>query len=155
MNSKVRRFNHLFFNYGKIRSLLPPSLAPLSSNYEEQQRSSNATIYITRKENLRHDWKTINSILSGEPVSAIKNEISIPSREANDARNVSGLTMPVTRSLSEMGRLRLCQALEQEYKHYIWFLEAASNLDEQDIQEALAYSRQNCPNLDLLQNYYR
>lgn len=133
MNSRVRIFNHFFFNFGKILSLLPPRVL------------INGTIYATRKEYLWQDWKSLNHHL-GET-----REMHLP--EGASARNATGLRRPVTRDLSETGRYRLCQALEREYNNYIFLLKAAKNLNQVAVNEALSYSRQNCPNLDLTAHY--
>ena len=128
LDGKVRRFNHWYFSYRKIRSLLP--------------QYSPATIYATRKENLAEDWNRVNQLL-GEP-----QEAKIPEQAV--ARNYTGMRLPTTRDLSEGGRRRLCKALQSEYDYYMSFLWQAVNLKEDQVREAVEYSKQNCPGVNYL-----
>jgi hypothetical protein len=124
-DAKVRRMNHFYFNYERIWSLFPAF--------------SRVAIYATRKEHLLEDWKRINTML-GE-----KEEAVIPQEAV--ARNVTGLKLPTTRDLSEVGRKRVCKALQREYDNYVRFLWEARNLSEDDVREAIEYSRKNCPEI--------
>ena len=132
LNAKVQRMNHLFVNYAVIQSLLPQPL-------------SNLTIYATRKNHLMDDFREINQIL-GER----QQPVSSSSRDDMHARDVSNVTLAVTRALSDKGQQRLCRALEPEYRVYIEFLFHSDNLGRQDIVDDLAHSRTQCPNLDIL-----
>ena len=137
MNSKVRRFNHFFFNYGKILSLLPLGVI------------KHIPIYVVRKEYLWKDWNAVNHLLDdGEKRAMNDNLLAVGSESTTEhARNVTGMNLPVTRELSENGRERLCRALGEEYQHYNLLLKVARNLSEQDVKKTLSYSNQNCPRI--------
>ena len=91
------------------------------------------------------DFREINQIL-GER----QQPVSSSSRDDMHARDVSNVTLAVTRALSDKGQQRLCRALEPEYRVYIEFLFHSDNLGRQDIVDDLAHSRTQCPNLDIL-----
>jgi len=169
LQSRVRKFTHLYFNYGKILSLLPVELSDKSAgNSAFHDNSSNTVIYATRKEFLWQDWKNINRLLKAtQQLSGLPEENGRPHhgkdtldsvlvddslvREAvASARNVSSLVHPQTRDLSSKGRRRLCRALTAEYQHYVRILRSAKNLNVKGVQESLAYSRKNCPDLEML-----
>lgn len=130
MHSRVKRFIHLYYSFEKIHSLLPGQLGV------------NLTIYATRQTHLLEDWIQINKQL-GETGDIVF------SRET-DVRNVTGLNLPVTRNVSDVGRTRLCKALAREYEVYILFLREAVNLSPEDVEESLQRSRKNCPELTIL-----
>ena len=172
LQNKVRKFQHLFFNYGKILSLLPIRIAePNQSttvlttdarNENEIQKQNDPVIYVTRKEHLWEDWDRINAALEG-PLDADNSERSNDVIETDRSsghlgetrhsaaavRNVSGWMLPVTGELSPSGRRLLCRALETEYRYYISILNSAENLSDQDVQASLESSRRSCPDLGI------
>ena len=167
LNSRVRKFQHLYFNYGKILSLLPISITEPNqsttvspSAFHDDialQKQNKPVIYATRKEYLWEDWDSINAEL-GVPLSADNSERSnsfsssghMGETRHSAVRNVSGWMLPVTGELSPSGRQLLCRALEAEYRHYISILKSAENLSDQDVQASLEYSRQTCPDLEII-----
>ncbi|KAL7579767.1 hypothetical protein ACA910_021903 [Epithemia clementina (nom. ined.)] len=60
-------------------------------------------------------------------------------------------TFNVTKSISPLGRKRLCRALEDEYRAYIRLLHHSMNLSPREKNDSLNLSRQNCPDLKTLQ----
>ena len=133
-HGRVRIFHHLYFNYQNIRNLIP--------NVEQQ------TLLVTRLEHLWEDWKSVNAFLGQDPDTVV-----LPHHNSEDAhlRDTSHLqnSLPVTKELSEAGRLALCDALQLEYDAYFWLLSRARNLGKTDVAAALARARQNCPAVQL------
>ena len=127
MNARVRRFNHFFFNYAKIRSFLP---------------KDDPLIFVTRQEHLWYDWKKINYLLGQIDDAGLQEDMN--------ARNLTDLHQPITRDLSDMGRRRFCKALEREYQEYVQLLRDAINLSDDDLKESLEQARRTCPNINLL-----
>lgn len=124
IDGKVRRFNHFFFSFEKIRSFIP---------------GDNPLIFVTRQEHLWYDWKKINFLLGQA------SDMLIPGDDSN-ARDLSKLNQPVTRELSDKGKERLCKALKNEYDGYIKILQEAINLSDSDVQETLDEIKTTCPN---------
>ena len=125
INGKVRRFNHFFFPFEKIRSFIP---------------GDNPIIFATRQEHLWYDWKKINFQLGQT------SDILIPADDSN-ARDLSKMNQPVTRDLSDKGKERLCKALKNEYDGYISILQEAINLSDDDVQVTLDEIKATCPNI--------
>lgn len=123
----VRPFNHFFFNYAHVYSLLP--------------NPGELTYYVTRQEHLYEDWVRINQELGQE-------KVILPAQvDLKQVRNVTKIVVPVTRDLSNHGTLTLCKALESEYKLYFWFLKMARNIHDEDLQASLDRAIGKCPNL--------
>jgi len=131
-DGKVRIFHHLFFNYGRLRSLLP---------------SDNVTIYATRQEYLFHDWVRVNKLLGQQDEVYIPNEM-----DQSQIRNLTHLNLPVTRDVSSSGQKTLCLALEREYNHYMWFLRKARNILPDDVKHSIERALKRCPELHLGQD---
>ena len=93
---------------------------------------------MTRQEHLWYDWKKINYLLGHA------GDIVIP---PDNARDLSKVHQPVSRELSEKGKLRLCKALQNEYNGYISLLREAINLSDDDVQESLQEIHRTCPNV--------
>lgn len=127
VDGKVRRFNHFFFPFDKIRSFIGES-------------NPNPLIFATRQEHLWYDWKKINYLLGQA------GDIIIPNANMN-ARDLSNVVQPVSRHLSEEGKLRLCKALQKEYDGYVNLLREAINLSDKDVQESLEEIKKTCPNV--------
>jgi hypothetical protein len=127
MNGKVRRFNHFFFSFQKIRSLIPEEKHP-------------PVILATRQEHLWYDWKKINYLLGQH------GNVAIPKKTA---RNYTSIHQPVTRDLSEKGKRRFCKALQKEYEAYVKLLREAVNLSDEDVQESLDQIENTCPNVKI------
>ena len=125
INGQVRRFNHFFFPFEKVRSFIP---------------DDNPLIFATRQEHLWYDWKKINYLLGQA------SDMLIPADDAN-ARDLSKMHQPVTRDLSERGKERLCKALQKEYDGYVKILQEAINLSDSDVQESLDEMKKTCPNV--------
>jgi hypothetical protein len=136
LHGRVKFFGHFYFSMQRIWSFLP----------EPEKR----TIYVTRQEHLWDDWKMTN-----EHLGQASDTIFIPEKsQNNNRRNSTALELqnqlPVKRFVNDNGRQMLCQALEQEYKAYFWFLNAAKNLNAHDVQSSIERAKQNCPQLLLL-----
>lgn len=125
INGKVRRFNHFFFPFKKIRSFIP---------------DEKPFIFVTRQEHLWYDWRKINYLLGQT------GDMLIPADDTN-ARDLSKMNQPVTRELSKTGSARLCKALQKEYDGYIKILQEAINLSDSDVQESLDEIQETCPNI--------
>jgi hypothetical protein len=128
----VRIYHHFYFTYERIKSLIPDA---------EKQ-----VIFVTRQDQLWDDWTKINQLLGQTTPIRIPTHFS-----QTKIRNITLLELrnelPVTRELSAEGTETLCQALQDEYEAYFWFLKRARNLDDQDILASLEYSRNRCPHL--------
>jgi Sulfotransferase family len=134
LHSRVKIYNHLYFSYQKILSLVPTI---------HQQ-----TLYAIRQEYLWPDWKSLNVVLGQtEPVYIPEND------KERMIRNVTQLeaahAMPVTRELDAMGTVRLCNALRSEYRSYLWLLKRAKNLSPHDVDQSIAYAKRQCPSLNV------
>jgi len=127
INGQVRRFNHFFFPFEKVRSFIP---------------DDNPIIFATRQEHLWYDWKKINFQLGQA------SDMLIPADDAK-ARDLSKVHQPVTRDLDEKGKERLCKALQKEYEGYVRILTEAINISDNDMQETLNEIKESCPNVVL------
>lgn len=134
MFSQIRIYDHLFFSYHQIKSFLLQQ-----TNVKRQQQ----VFYAIRQENLWEDWKVINQQYLKQ-----SNDVFIPHKAAV-RRNITDIDLPVSRDISDTGKRYLCNALAEEYEAYFWFLVHAKNLKKSDINDALFYAKQNCPNLQL------
>jgi len=132
VDAKVRRFNHFYFPFYKIRSFLS------ASDAGDVGGSQEPILFATRQEHLWYDWKKINYLLGqvGDVVTPY-----------SGARDMSNVHQPVTRDLSPLGKERLCRALQKEYEGYVQILREAINLTDQDVQESLDEIKHNCPNV--------
>jgi hypothetical protein len=128
LHGKVRFFTHFFFNYQNILYTKLPSSPPRQ-------------LYVLRQEALWDDWKALNVML-GQTYPVV-----IPTSDFNQ-RNVSGISLPVTRDVSYEGRLKLCKALEMEYMAYFRILKSSINMEESDLESCRTIAQKNCPNLD-------
>eukprot|EP00934_Nitzschia_sp_Nitz4_P000643 Nitzschia sp. Nitz4//scaffold61_size107673//45161//46305//NITZ4_004233-RA/size107673-snap-gene-0.111-mRNA-1//-1//CDS//3329555704//643//frame0 len=128
LHGKVRFFVHLFFNFRNILYTKLPKEPPRE-------------FYVIRQEHLWDDWKNVNvEFGQHEPVF-------VPNSDFNQ-RNTTGLVLPVSRDVSDDGRVRLCEALELEYVAYFQILKSARNLNSVDLQRAVEAATKSCPNLD-------
>ena len=75
-------------------------------------------------------------------------DVIIPSGDTANQRNISGLVLPVTRDISQEGRLMLCKALEEEYIAYFRLIKLSENMNDQDLEFCRNIAQRNCPNLD-------
>jgi hypothetical protein len=128
LHGKVRPFNHFFFNYRRIFSLLP--------------KPESQIFLVTRQENLWEDWERANVLLGQEEPVIIPADLDFRA-----VRNTTTLTLPVTRGLSADGRQTLCTALEHEYYVYFWFLRRARNIQSEHLQQSIEKAKVNCPKL--------
>lgn len=124
MNGRVRRFNHFFFTFQKVRSLISDQNNPI--------------IFATRQEFLSYDWKKINYLLGQQGDVVVPNEA---------ARNITGVYQPVSHDLGDVGKQRLCKALQREYESYVRILREAINLSDEDVMYSLDKIRRTCPNV--------
>ena len=127
----VRFFTHLFFNYRNI----------LNTKIPTQPKRQ---VYVIRQEHLWDDWAKVNKMFGQ------KEPVVVPSIESLNQRNISGLMLPVTRTISEQGRRKLCKALESEYAAYFQILQKAENINDYDLEDARSIVSYNCPSLPLL-----
>jgi hypothetical protein len=141
-HGRIRAFNHLYFNFQRIQSLLP-------------QPTPEQTILVTRQESLWKDWVSVNRYLGQR-----EQDIVLPIEEANSSgelfqqqpahlniRNMKNLQLPVTRDLSPRAAQVLCKALQREYDAYFWFIRNAKNLKRKDLMDTLVMARTTCPHL--------
>ena len=137
-HSRVVIYNHLYFTMFFILKMIPA--------LEKQ------TLYTIRQEYLWDDWKALNMELGQtEPVH-------IPDNGMDRLRTVTVLEMekkmPITRELSQHGRTILCNALRKEYQAYYYILIYAKNISPIDLEQSIARTKQNCPNLTLPYSTY-
>lgn len=128
IQGRVQFFTHLFYSFQNIMNWIPTDNPP-------------RIIFALRQEHYWEDWTNINVLLGQE------DPVVIPGSHSN-LRNVSALNLPVTRDISERGRLKLCEALVAEYTSYFKLLRIAHNLQESDVMDAMQIAKSNCPNLD-------
>jgi hypothetical protein len=138
LHSRVKIYNHLFFSMFFILQNIP---------ILDKQ-----TIYTIRQEYLWDDWKALNVALGQtEPVQ-------IPSNGMDRLRNVTILElekkMPITRELNQDERTILCNALQREYQAYFYILIHAKNISLKDLEQSIARTKHNCPNLNLPYSTY-
>ena len=130
-HGRVRHFIHLFFNYHQIYSRIPTT-------------PPHRKLYVIRKEHLWDDWWKVNRMFGEKQ----RRESIVPSSGGEAERNIAGIQLPVTRDISDEGRLKLCKALELEYSVYFRILQRAENMDATDLEDARRVASGNCPNLD-------
>jgi hypothetical protein len=130
LHGKARFFVHLFFNY---RNILYAKL-PKDDDPPRQ-------LYAIRQEFLWKDWEVLNKLWGQtEPVY-------IPPNHFNQ-RNLSGLALPIGKTISPHGRKLLCMALYDEYEAYFRILVRSKNLGPDDVESSIQISEKKCPNLD-------
>ena len=128
IHGQVRLFEHYFFNFQRIKALMPTPTPE--------------TIFVTRQELLWEDWTAINAAL-GQTEG-----VTIPARRAQD-RNFSHMELPVTKDLSAAGTETLCTALQAEFDAYLWFLRRGANVLPSELEEAIDRIRKRCPNVTI------
>jgi hypothetical protein len=147
LQGKIRFFTHLFFNY---RNILDTKLP--------KRKSWKPEIYVLRQEHLWDDWRHLNQLLvtSGNTSKeednysfTMSSQEGGPHQPVESHRNITGLQLPVTRNVSDQGRLALCKALEKEYNAYFRLLLQANNMNVADIIKCQHTATQNCPNLEI------
>ena len=112
-------------------------------------------VYVIRQEHLWEDWSNVNAILaSNGAVTARRDNDSgavavVDSTAVTSHRNITGLLLPVTRTISNQGRMKLCKALQEEYRAYFRLLQQAKNIDETDMEDCRRIAERNCAILDI------
>lgn len=129
LHGKVRLFAHLFFNY---RNIL----------YTKLPMEPRRKIYVLRQEYLWDDWRQVNKLLGQIE------EVVVPQDHSN-LRNISGISLPVTREISVKGRQKLCVALTAEFEAYFKLLILAINIRDAEFEGSLNIADANCPNLNV------
>ena len=97
-------------------------------------------MFVVRIEHLLHDGQTANMWLGQEQVATFPDDI---------VRDYSNRTLAVSKSLSELGRQRLCKGLEQEYQAYWLLIQRAVNLSPEEKAAAYEMARESCPHIRL------
>jgi Sulfotransferase family len=126
MHSKVKAAEHMYYSYQRILDLLPIDRQP--------------TIYVVRQEFLWQDWVTVNKALGQE-------DVWIPPKGWDHHRDVKKMNQPVGRELDPHRRAIMCNALQKEYKAYMWFLRNAVNLQQDDIDKSIEIIHKSCPKI--------
>jgi hypothetical protein len=103
MHQQVEKSRHFYNNINYVFDRLEP-----------YPHFRNATIVAVRAENLWGDWESANQYLGQERVATFEDS-------ANRRRDYKGMTLPVSKDVSDLGRKRLCRALHPEYQAYIQF----------------------------------
>lgn len=127
LHGRVRFFIHLFFNF---RNIL----------YTKLPQDGDRKFFVLRQERLWKDWEDLNRAWGQE-------EVYIPTSDHNQ-RNVSGVSIPITRTISSEGRHQLCKALVEEYVAYFRIIHLAQNMNQADLNFSIEIARKNCPGLD-------
>ena len=165
IHGKVRFFSHLYFNYRNIIETKLPfiNFSLYDSDHSKQSTAAIAEerqIYVIRQERFWDDWIQVNKLLGQTtPVYVPSSELSTsssPSSGIKIQRNVSGIDVPVKRTISQQGRNYICQALEAEYIAYFKLLRKAVNIniDKQQMKICVDIAEKNCPNLNIRQIAY-
>ena len=156
LHGRVRPFLHLFYNYRNILSkLLPPP-------GEDGVQRPEPELHVIRKEHLWEDWWDLNRRLGGDggAEGRMTPTASGGANAGGNARNITGMDLPVTREISPGGRDRLCLALETEYAAYYRILSltagrtatspatAGGTTTTKIDDDVLAVASANCPHLD-------
>ena len=105
-----------------------------------------------RKEKLWEDWFKIDGMLRREmePQYLQSSDLSRGQlvTSVRNARNITGIKLPVTREITDAHRHQLCKALEPEYRVYFKILQQAENIGSRDVDDAKRFAQNNCGNLD-------
>ena len=112
------------------------SLSPLTPflRYGSPALAFDREIIVFRAKHNEEDWRRVDILLGGSG--------SVPSQmHANDASK-TGIPVHNT-TISKQGHLNLCKALCHEIQVYKQLMNAAINLNEEDIMESLI--ELNCP----------
>ena len=123
LQHRVPLLEHLFWDIRKVASLI--NLKP------------EAKLVVLRTENLLNDWLTGNQYLGG--IHLKSNELGAVLRNSSN--------YPVEKKIDKEGRLKLCAAIEEEYKKYFGLLSRAKNLNRDDIKACVKRAKSQCPNL--------
>ena len=129
LHGKARFFIHLFFNFRNILYTKLPQDPP-------------RLLFAIRQEFLWKDWEVVNRMLGQT------DPVYIPPTQFNQ-RNISGLALPIGKTISSKGRELLCTALKDEYEAYFQILHRSKNLGPHDLEASIQVSEKRCPNLDL------
>ena len=165
IHGKVRFFSHLYFNYRNIIETKLPFINFSSyDSFHSRQSTTDTTeerqIYVIRQERFWDDWIQVNKLLGQTtPVFVPTSELSsssFTSAGIKIQRNVSGIDVPVKRTISQQGRYYICQALEAEYIAYFKLLRKAVNIyvDREQMKICVDIAEKNCPNLNIRQMAY-
>lgn len=140
--------DHLYWNYKNILSLMngwdkEDNVANVSSGTKEsladKDKEDNETnILLIRNEYKWQDWIAVNEWLGQE-----KGTVEIYPEMHN--RNSADHEMPVTREVSDEGRLFLCLALAEEYVLYFKLMQLAVNVNVTNIDVSYQKARESCP----------
>lgn len=132
----------------------------------DKNYSDRLAILVIRNEHKWNDYVAVNQWLMVNQSSflAVDGAAQTPDSPSSAHRLVTSELKPfrvsmarqqiqfqVTKNISTLGRTRLCRALRDEYMAYLELLRRSLNLSPSDKNESLEFSRQNCPDLDLLQ----
>ena len=129
LHGKARFFIHLFFNFRNIW-------------YSKLPQDPPRLIFAIRQEFLWKDWEVVNQMLGQT------DPVYIPPTQFNQ-RNISGLALPIGKTITSQGRQLLCTALKEEYEAYFRILHRSKNLGPDDLEASIQVSEKRCPNLDL------
>ena len=121
--NRVRPAQHFYYDTKYIQSKLPVD----------------KPVLVLRNEFLWRDWVTANQWLGDKEVAIFPDD---------HIRDFSNKTLRVNKTLSEVGRRRLCLALEQEYRAYWNIIARAVNFfPEEKEASTVLLSKQSCPEL--------
>ena len=138
----ARKVKRAAFSEDSEMHLSKFSMAYIVDNLGGLASLKNKTVLVTRTEFLHHDWKSTNQYLGQDEAS-----IEFPSDKVRDSSRVE---RPVSATLSDEGRKRICMSLRKEYITYFYLLNQASNLGADDVKNSVAIARKNCPWLNNL-----
>lgn len=105
-------------------------------------RRPDKALLLIRQEALWEDWQTANEWL-GQASVAVFPEHKV--RVTDDLQSAP----PVTKSMTEKSRRRLCLALSTEYHVYLEMLIQTVNISPEEKMRMLELGRKNCPELDM------
>jgi hypothetical protein len=124
--NKLHEAHHFFYDTKFIHQKLP----------------TDSPLLVVRNEHLWHDWVTANQWLGQDEVAVYPDDV---------VRDFSNKSLSVSRRLSDIGRQRLCRALEREYHAYWRLIERAVNLTPEEKMATAEMARKSCPDIRLPQ----
>ena len=105
-------------------------------------------ILTIRNEHLWDDYVGVHYWLSGTSPNETRRQTDAPYVPFSTERKQE--TFVVDKSISSLGRTRLCRALQSEYEAYLELLRRSINLSQEEKNESLEISRKSCPDLEIL-----
>lgn len=129
---RQRLFWHFYYNYQRYCGKILEELA------HNEQQPNNKLVLVVRQEYLWQDWDSLHLLLGGNSSSST----SAPRRHAHVHDSQS--FQERNKTLSKQGYHNMCRVLRNEIQIYLQVMQRATNLNEQQVMEAIEAVQKQC-----------